>query len=51
VRGAYWDDPYPGYGPRHRRMEAERERVQDLALGLSSDIDEANNLSARGRSV
>jgi hypothetical protein len=41
VRGAYWDDPYPGYGPRHRRMEAERERVQDLALGLSSDIDEA----------
>ncbi|ANP45131.1 hypothetical protein [Candidatus Viadribacter manganicus] len=40
-RGANWDDPYPGYGPRHRRMEEARERTQDIAQRLSSDIDEA----------
>jgi len=40
ARGAHWDDPYPGYGPRHRRMEEARERVQDLALGLSEEVDE-----------
>lgn len=41
ARGAHWDDPYPGYGPRHRRMEEARERAQELALGLSHDVDEA----------
>jgi hypothetical protein len=41
ARGARWDDPYPGYGPRHRRMEDARERAQDLALGLSQEVDEA----------
>jgi hypothetical protein len=43
ARGAHWDDPYPGYGPRHRRMEDARERAQELALGLSHDVDEAKN--------
>jgi len=41
ARGARWDDPYPGYGPRHRRMEAARERAEDIAQQLSADIDEA----------
>jgi hypothetical protein len=41
ARGVHWDDPYPGYGPRHRRMEAARERAEDLALRLSDDIDDA----------
>lgn len=40
-RGANWDDPYPGYGPRHRRMEEARERSQDIAQRLSEDIDGA----------
>lgn len=41
ARGAHWDDPYPGYGPRHRRMEAARERAEDIAMRLSEEIDEA----------
>lgn len=41
ARGAHWDDPYPGYGPRHRRMEDTRERAEELAQRLSVDIDEA----------
>ena len=41
ARGAHWDDPYPGYGPRHRRMEGARERVEELALRLSDEIDGA----------
>jgi hypothetical protein len=41
ARGAHWDDPYPGYGPRHRRMEEARERAQELAMGLSDGVDEA----------
>jgi hypothetical protein len=41
ARGAHWDDPYPGYGPRHRRMEEARERTQDIAQRLASDIDTA----------
>ncbi len=45
ARGAHWDDPYPGYGPRHRRVEDARERVTDLALGLSSEVDEAKDLA------
>ena len=43
ARGAHWDDPYPGYGPRHRRMEEARERAQRLAQRLSRDIDEAKD--------
>jgi hypothetical protein len=43
ARGAHWDDPYPGYGPRHRRVEDAREHVQELALGLSSEVDEAKD--------
>lgn len=39
ARGAHWDDPYPGYGPRHRRMEEARERSQDIAQRLAEDID------------
>jgi hypothetical protein len=41
ARGAHWDDPYPGYGPRHRRLEAARERAHEVALRLSSDVDDA----------
>lgn len=46
ARGAHWDDPYPGYGPRHRRLEEARERAHELALGLSSEIDQAKDLAA-----
>jgi hypothetical protein len=41
ARGAHWDDPYPGYGPRHRRVEAARERTREIAMGLSEQVDEA----------
>lgn len=41
ARGAHWDDPYPGYGPRHRRVEEARERTQEIAMRLSSEVDEA----------
>jgi hypothetical protein len=41
ARGAHWDDPYPGYGPRHRRMEEARERSQDIAQRLAADVDAA----------
>lgn len=41
ARGAYWDDPYPGYGPLHRQLIAERERTEDLALQLSAEVDQA----------
>jgi hypothetical protein len=41
ARGAHWDDPYPGYGPRHRRMEEARERAEEIAQRLSDEIDEA----------
>ena len=41
ARGAHWDDPYPGYGPRHRRVEEARERAHDIVQRLSSDIDTA----------
>ena len=43
ARGAHWDDPYPGYGPRHRRTEDARERAQEVALRLSRDVDEAKD--------
>src|SRR5262249_34958656 len=45
ARGVHWDDPYPGYGPRHRRMEAARERTQEIAKGLSQEIDVAKDAS------
>lgn len=41
ARGAHWDDPYPGYGPRHRRMEEARERSQEIAQRLAADVDTA----------
>ncbi|MGD9979540.1 MAG: hypothetical protein AB7T58_02955 [Hyphomonadaceae bacterium] len=41
ARGAHWDDPYPGYGLRHRRMEEARERSMEIAQQLSADIDAA----------
>jgi hypothetical protein len=41
ARGAHWDDPYPGYGPRHRRMEEARERSMEIAQRLAADIDAA----------
>jgi hypothetical protein len=43
VRGANWDDPYPGYGPRHRRMMESRERTQELALALANEVDDAKD--------
>jgi hypothetical protein len=42
-RAAYWDDPYPGYGPRHRRMMQARDLTQELAVKLAADIDEAKD--------
>jgi hypothetical protein len=41
ARGAHWDDPYPGYGPRHRRVENARERSLEIAQRLSTEVDEA----------
>ncbi|MGQ0532606.1 MAG: hypothetical protein ACT4OF_07945 [Caulobacteraceae bacterium] len=41
ARGARWDDPYPGYGPRHRRVEEARERSHEIAQRLAGDVDEA----------
>jgi hypothetical protein len=41
ARGAHWDEPYPGYGLRHRRMEEARERSKDLAVRLSDEVDAA----------
>ncbi len=41
ARGAHWDEPYPGYGARHRRMEEARERAQSLSLNLSHEVDAA----------
>lgn len=43
ARGAHWDDPYPGYGPRHRRMEDARERTRETAQSLSAQIDAAKD--------
>lgn len=41
ARGAHWDEPYPGYGARHRRMEGARELTEEIASRLSQDIDTA----------
>lgn len=41
ARGANWDDPYPGYGPRHRKVEEARERSQEIAQRMAGDIDQA----------
>ncbi|MBI3438970.1 MAG: hypothetical protein HY054_10080 [Proteobacteria bacterium] len=41
ARGAHWDDPYPGYGPRHRRVEEARERAHFVVQRLSNDVDSA----------
>lgn len=43
ARGAHWDEPYPGYGPRHRRMEEARERGEDIAQRLAADVDAAKD--------
>ncbi len=43
ARGAYWDEPYPGYGHRHRRMEEARERTREIAQGLGREIDVAKD--------
>lgn len=43
ARGAHWDDPYPGYGPRHRRMQEARERSQEIAQRLAADVDAAKD--------
>lgn len=51
ARGAHWDDPYPGYGPRHRRMEAARERAEDIAMRLSEEIDEAKEVADEAMSA
>jgi hypothetical protein len=40
-RGAYWDDPYPGYGQRHRKLEEAREYAEEVAQGLGKMVDEA----------
>ena len=41
VRGVSWDDPYPGFGPVHRRMVNSRERTEKLALTLANEVDVA----------
>lgn len=43
ARGAHWDDPYPGYGPRHRRVEEARYRAEDIAQRLAREVDEAKD--------
>lgn len=41
ARGVHWDDPYPGYGARHRAFEDARDRTEDIAQQLREHIDEA----------
>lgn len=41
VRGAYWDEPYPGYGARHRKLEEARERSREIAQTLAHHVDAA----------
>jgi hypothetical protein len=41
ARGAYWDEPYPGYGPRHRKLEEARERTFEIAQTLAREVDAA----------
>jgi hypothetical protein len=41
VRGAYWDEPYPGYGRRHRKLEEARERTHEIAQTLAREVDAA----------
>lgn len=41
ARGAHWDEPYPGYGPRHRKLEEARERTQEIAQALAREVDVA----------
>jgi hypothetical protein len=48
ARGAHWDDPYPGYGPRHRRVEEARERAEEIAQRLASDVDAAKDTADQG---
>jgi hypothetical protein len=43
ARGVHWDDPYPGYGKRHRRVEDARERTEAIARGLAHEIDAAKD--------
>ncbi|MES1199824.1 MAG: hypothetical protein ABUS57_00030 [Pseudomonadota bacterium] len=45
ARGAHWDDPYPGYGPRHRRAEEAREHAHEIALQLSKEVDAAKDVA------
>jgi hypothetical protein len=48
ARGAHWDDPYPGYGPRHRRVEEARERAEEIAQRLAADVDAAKDAADQG---
>jgi hypothetical protein len=41
IRGAYWDEPYPGYGARHRKLEEARERSREIAQTLAHHVDAA----------
>jgi hypothetical protein len=41
ARGAYWDEPYPGYGARHRKLEEARERTLEIAQALAREVDVA----------
>ena len=43
IRGFYWDDPYPGYGARHRKVEEARETTREIAMEMSRDIDAAKD--------
>ncbi|MET0182382.1 MAG: hypothetical protein ABW199_05795 [Caulobacterales bacterium] len=45
ARGAYWDEPYPGYGRRHRAVEEARERTRETAQGLARDVDHAKDVA------
>ncbi len=43
ARGVYWDEPYPGYGHRHRKVEEARERTREIAQTLSREVDVAKD--------
>ncbi|MEJ0023911.1 MAG: hypothetical protein WDN76_11125 [Alphaproteobacteria bacterium] len=48
VRGAYWDEPYPGYGARHRKLEEAREVAFEVAQKLAREVDVAKQEADAG---
>ena len=41
IRGVYWDEPYPGYGARHRKLEEAREHVHEISQTMAHYVDAA----------